>query len=108
MKRRGCERRERWNRQRHEASRGDGTLTPDWVCEVLSALTRKLDLHQKRPLHAREGVGHLWLVEPTDRALEAFELHEGQWLLIASAKDEDPVSIRPFEAITFRLGDLWP
>ena len=54
------------------------TLAPDWVCEVLSASTRRLDLH------------------------------EGQWLLIASAKDDDPISIRPFDAITFSLADLWP
>ena len=84
------------------------TLAPDWVCEVLSASTRRLDLHGKRPVYAREGVGHLWLVDPADRTLEAFELHDGQWLLIASAKDDDPVSIRPFDAITFSLGDLWP
>ena len=83
------------------------TLAPDWVCEVLSASTRKVDLLEKRPLYAREGVGHLWLVEPTDRTLEAFELHDGQWLLIASAKDDEAVSIRPFDAITFNLGDLW-
>ena len=44
--------------------------------------------------------------DPADRTLEAFELHEGQWLLIESAKDDDPVSIRPFDAITFSLGDL--
>ena len=84
------------------------TLPPDWVCEVLSASTRRLDLQEKRPVYAREGVGHLWLVDPVDRTLDAFELHEGQWLLIASAKDDDPVSIRPFDAITFSLGDLWP
>ena len=84
------------------------TIAPDWVCEVLSASTRRLDLHGKRPVYAREGVGYLWLVDPADRTLEAFELHEGQWLLIASAKDDDPVSIRPFDAITFNLSDLWP
>ena len=84
------------------------TLAPDWVCEVLSASTRRLDLHEKRPVYAREGVGHLWLVDPADRTLEAFELREGQWVLIASAKDDDPVGIRPFDAITFSLGDLWP
>ena len=84
------------------------TLAPDWVCEVLSASTRKLDLHGKRPVYAREGVGHLWLVDPADRTLEAFELREGQWMLIASAKDDEPVCIRPFDAVTFSLGDLWP
>ena len=84
------------------------TLAPDWVCEVLSPSTRKLDLLEKRPLYALAGVGHLWLVDPTDRTLEAFELREGEWVLIATAKDEEPVSIRPFDAITFSLGDLWP
>ena len=84
------------------------TLAPDWICEVLSASTRRLDLHEKRPIYAREGVPCLWLVDPADRTLEAFALHDGQWLLIASAKDDEPVSIRPFDAITFSLGDLWP
>ena len=75
---------------------------------VLSVSTRRLDLHGKRPIHAREGVPHLWLLDPADRALEAFELRDGQWVLIASAKDDDPICIRPFDAITFSLGDLWP
>ena len=84
------------------------TLAPDWVCEVLSASTRRLDLQEKRPVYAREGVGHLWLVDPIDRTLEAFELRAGHWTLIASAKDDDPISVRPFDAITFSLGELWP
>ena len=84
------------------------TLPPDWVCEVLSPSTRKLDLHGKRPVYAREGVQHLWLADPTDRTLEAFELRGGEWVLIATAQDEAPVRIRPFEAVTFSLGDLWP
>ena len=54
------------------------------------------------------GVKHLWLIDPTDRTLEAFELRGGEWVLIACAKDDEPVSIRPFDAITFSLGDLWP
>ena len=99
-----------WRRERMPDYPGTAyvTLAPDWVCEVLSASTRRLDLHGKRPVYAREGVPYLWLVDPADRTLEAFELHGGQWLLIASAKDDEPISIRPFDAITFSLGDLWP
>ena len=84
------------------------TLAPDWVCEVLSASTRNVDLHGKRPVYARERVGHLWLVDPADRTLEAFELRNRQWVRIAGAKDDDAVCIRPFDAVTFSLGDLWP
>ena len=83
------------------------TLAPDWVCEVLSPSTRRVDLQEKRPVYAREGVVHLWLIEPADRTLEVFELREGEWVLIACAKDDEPVSMRPFDAITFSLGDLW-
>ena len=82
-------------------------LAPDWVCEVISVSTRKIDLHGKRPIYARESVGHLWLIDPADQTLDALELHEGQWVLIGSAKDEESVSIRPFDAISFSLGDLW-
>ena len=99
-----------WRRERM-ADFPDGaysTLAPDWVCEVLSPSTRRLDLHGKRPIYAREGVAHMWVVDPTDRTLEAFELRDEQWVLIATAKDDDPVQIRPFEAVTFNLGDLWP
>ena len=41
------------------------------------------------------------------RTLEAFELCEGEWVRIGTAKDEEPVGIRPFDAITFSLGELW-
>ena len=27
---------------------------------------------------------------------------------VAEIKDDDPISVRPFDAITFSLGDLWP
>ena len=99
-----------WRRERM-ADFPDGaysTLAPNWVCEVLSPSTRRLDLLGKRPIYAREGVAHMWVVDPKDRTLEAFELRDEQWVLIATAKDDDPVQIRPFEAVTFSLGDLWP
>ena len=99
-----------WRRERMPDYPGTAyfTLAPDWVCEVFSASTRRLDLQEKRPVHAREGVSHLWLVDPADRTLEAFELRDRQWVPIAGAKDDDPVSIRPFDAVPFSLGDLWP
>ena len=84
------------------------TVAPDWVCEVLSPSTRRIDLHEKRPIYARENVRRLWFVDPVARDLEAFELRKGEWVLIATAKDDDPVSVPPFDAITFNLGDLWP
>lgn len=81
---------------------------PDWVCEVLSPSTRQFDLTEKRAIYLREGVAHLWFVDPNARTLEAFLLKDGAWLLTAALKDDDDVSVAPFEAIEFSLSALWP
>ena len=83
-------------------------IAPDWVCEVLSPSTRRIDLGDKRDIYAREEMSHLWFVDPDARTLEAFELRDGQWLLLATLSDSDPVSLIPFDAITFPLNALWP
>ena len=82
-------------------------LAPDWICEILSLSTRKIDLVQKRPVYAEAGVPHLWLIDPIDQILEAFALDAGQWRLIAALENDNAVQIPPFDAITFRLGELW-
>lgn len=82
-------------------------LAPDWCCEVLSPSTRRLDLTDKRDAYAREGVGHLWFVDPIDRTLQAFALRDGLWTLLATLKDDQPVRLAPFDAIEFPLDALW-
>ncbi|HSO47223.1 MAG TPA: Uma2 family endonuclease [Rhizobiaceae bacterium] len=81
---------------------------PDWVCEVLSPSTARLDRGAKREIYAREGVGHLWLLDPVERYLEGFALSAGFWLLMATISDSDAVSAPPFEAISFPPSNLFP
>ena len=83
-------------------------LPPDWVCEVLSPETRKVDLTDKRRIYAIAGVESLWFVDPLARTLEAFSLRSGAWTLIAALKDEDEARVSPFDAISFPLSVLWP
>ena len=83
-------------------------LAPDWVCEIHSPSTRKFDLEEKRPAYAREGVGHIWLVDPLARTLEAFAPDNGEWAPAGSARNDEPVSFPPFDAIAFSLDALWP
>jgi Uma2 family endonuclease len=82
-------------------------LSPDWVCEVLSPATRQLDLTDKRDTYGTHSVGHLWLIDPIARTLEAFALREGIWMLIAALKDDATVRVPPFDAIGFSLSALW-
>ena len=99
-----------WRRERMPEPPDEAyiALAPDWVCEILSPSTRKLDLEGKRPIYAREGVEHLWFVDPAARTLDAFALEGGAWTPAGSARENDPVALPPFEAVTFPLGALWP
>jgi Uma2 family endonuclease len=82
-------------------------MAPDWVCEILSPSTARTDRIVKMPIYAREGVNHLWLVDPDLRTLEIFSLIAGHWTLLAVLKDNDIVNQPPFEAIEFSLQVLW-
>ncbi|MEM6489923.1 MAG: Uma2 family endonuclease [Pseudomonadota bacterium] len=83
-------------------------LAPDWVCEVLSPSTRQFDLVEKRSVYAREGVPDLWFVDPLAKSLEAFTLKDGAWVLVAALRDDQPVELAPFDAVSFPLSALWP
>jgi Uma2 family endonuclease len=83
-------------------------LVPDWACEVLSPGTRRFDLTDKRRVYAKNGLAHLWLVDPKARTLEAFALRGGDWVLVAALKKDDEARVPPFEAIAFPLSALWP
>ncbi|MYH57981.1 MAG: Uma2 family endonuclease, partial [Boseongicola sp. SB0675_bin_26] len=83
-------------------------IAPDWACEVLSPSTRRIDQNEKRTIYAREGVSHLWFVDPVAKTLEAFELRDGHWVLLVTLADDAPVSLPPFEAVSFPLDALWP
>lgn len=83
------------------------TLPPDWVCEVLSPSTARVDRADKMPIYAQHGVPFLWLIDPALRTLEAFALRDGHWLLEHVHKEDDEVRAAPFDAVAFSLTDLW-
>ncbi len=80
---------------------------PDWVCEILSPSTARLDRVEKLPIYARHGVRHAWLVDPDIRTLEIFENREGKWLLLTVLENGADVSQPPFDATSFNLSPLW-
>jgi Uma2 family endonuclease len=98
-----------WRRERLAAIPDDAyfSLAPDWVCEVLSPSTEKLDRARKLRIYAQAGVEHAWLVKPTDRTLEVLRLREGAWTIVGFWEDAAVVRVEPFEAIELELGRLW-
>jgi Uma2 family endonuclease len=83
-------------------------LPPDWICEVLSPGTRRLDLTDKRRIYGAFGVPYLWLLDPKARMLEVFAFRGAAWTLLAALKDDEEVRTPPFEAVAFPLSTLWP
>ncbi|TNC12436.1 Uma2 family endonuclease [Methylobacterium terricola] len=100
-----------WRRERLSSVDPDAAfidIPPDWVCEILSPSTVRLDRGPKRRIYAEAGVGHLWLLDPAVGVLEAFALTGGRWLLLGTVARGQAVSLAPFDAVSFPLDDLFP
>lgn len=82
-------------------------VVPDWVCEIFSPSTKSTDREEKMPLYARYGVQFAWLVDPKTYTLEAYELVDNKWQPLGIFRDDDTVSVKPFDAIEIHLADLW-
>jgi len=83
------------------------TLAPDWVCEVLSPSTARVDRGDKMLIYASQGVSFLWLLDPVLRTLEVFVLCNGRWSLEQVYQQDQTVQAVPFDAISFSLTELW-
>jgi Uma2 family endonuclease len=83
------------------------TLPPDWLCEVLSRSTEKIDRAKKLPIYAAAGVHHAWLINPTLRTLEVLRLCDGRWRTVAVHCDGQRFRAEPFEVLELELGTLW-
>jgi len=82
-------------------------LAPDWVCEVVSPSTARLDRAKKLGIYAAEGVRHAWLVDPLARTIEVLRLVRGRWAIAATHAGDAAVRIEPFEEIELEIGTFW-
>jgi len=80
---------------------------PDWVCEVVSPSTARFDRVRKVPAYAREGVGHLWLVDPLQQTLEVFRLEGRHWVLVSTHGGAETVRAEPFAALELDMARWW-
>ena len=83
------------------------TVTPDWVCEVLSPSARAYDRGLKAKMYLEAGVRHLWFVDPEERILEALTAIADAWLLRGVYVGDEISVAPPFEGLSIALGRLW-
>jgi Uma2 family endonuclease len=99
-----------WRRERMPAIVADEpffTLAPDWVAEVISPRTAKIDRTDKLRIYRRERVPWIWFVDPLQRTLEVLRLGEDGWTVRGAWRDDARVRAEPFDAIELELAVLW-
>lgn len=98
-----------WRRTRMPAPPATAAiqLAPDWVCEILSPSTEAIDRVPKLRIYAREGVAHVWFVNPLTRTLEVLRLSNGAWTVAAAHDGDVAVRVEPFDAVPLELFRLW-
>ena len=98
-----------WRRERIPALRDVAffDVPPDWVCEVVSPATGALDRARKMPIYAREGVAHLWLVDPISRTLEVYNLDGSRWVVLGTHGGKQTIRAAPFAVVELDIGRWW-
>lgn len=83
------------------------TVVPDWVCEVLSKETSRIDRMRKMPIYAREKVSHVWLVDPLEQTIEVFRFANQGYQLVGTYDGAEGLVAEPFESVTIPPAYLW-
>ncbi len=82
-------------------------MAPDWVCEVVSPTTARMDRVIKMTIYAREKVQYVWLVDPLAQTLEVYRLETEHWVVASTHAGAGRVSAEPFEAVELEMGRWW-
>lgn len=75
--------------------------TPDFVVEILSPKTARLDYDNKRRVYASTGVPELWIIAPEPQTIEVFRLQEDATAPIVTHGIESRFSSALFPGLEF-------
>lgn len=66
---------------------------PDLVIEILSPATWRLDKEDKKDEYERSGVKEYWVVDPTDKTTEGFQLVNGEFQSIPAETGQISIQV---------------
>ncbi len=82
-------------------------LRPDWICEIVSPSTAKLDRVGKLNEYHKFGIPHYWLVDPAAETLTVVRWTEEGYLVVLSAQAGETVRAEPFDGIDIIISHLF-
>jgi Uma2 family endonuclease len=81
-------------------------VVPEWVCEILSPGSARVDwMKKQRTLHAHR-VPHYWVIDPAAGLLTVLRHSPEGYVLALTAGKGDVVRAEPFDGIELAVGDL--
>jgi len=83
------------------------TVSPDWVCEILSPGTARTDTVKKMRIFAEYHVQCAWMIDPILMTLEVFRLESGVWVIRGLYAEDEKVRAEPFQEVEIDLANLW-
>lgn len=90
-----------WRREKvPERPRGSVvSITPDWICEILSPGNATNDTIKKKRIYHHAHVGHYWLLDPVAETLQVYRWTPEGYTEILSVERNERVRAEPFEAV---------
>ena len=83
------------------------SIVPDWICEIQSPSTARIDRVTKRRVYQDLQVPYYWLLDPIAKTLEAMKLSKQGWLSVGSFGGDDRVTAEPFLDLELDLSLFW-
>ena len=80
---------------------------PDLAVEVISPASERTDRNKKFAEYLVFGISHYWLVDPSKRTVESFELRRKKYVGCGQASGSEKLSLPPFEGLDLDLTELW-
>lgn len=82
-------------------------IAPDWICEIVSVKTARLDRIRKLPRYARNGVPYAWIVDPVAQSVEVYCRQGEHMLQFSTHEGSEKIVAEPFAPCELDLNDLW-
>lgn len=99
-----------WRKERFPVAEDHNWISaiPDWICEIISPNTVRLDRITKMSIYGDHGVPHVWLVDPVAKTLEVFGLEPSKgWLTLGLYAENQAIRAEPFQDAEIALEHLW-
>jgi len=98
-----------WRRERAPTDPNERpvSVSPDWICEIVSESNRKTDTIIKLRCYYAAAVPHYWILDQVDRSLSVHRHTPDGYLLVMRADASERVRAEPFDAIELHVGALF-